>query len=345
MLFLRSPLAHGPDPLLVLLGALLLDALLGDMPFVFRRLPHPVALLGLAIAWFERRLNRPQRGERARRVRGIVTVLLLVGGAALLGWLLQLLFSSFARGWAAEMLVIAILVAQRSLFDRVRDVSVALSEKGLAAGRQAVSHIVGRDPQSLDEHGVARAGIESLAENLSDGVVAPVFWTLLLGLPGLFAYKAANTLDSMIGHRSPRYLSFGWAAARLDDLLNLVPARLTGLLIAIAALLAPRAAGGGAMRIMLRDAGKHRSPNAGWPEAAMAGSLGLALVGPRRYEGHLLADPWLGDGRARATPSDMNRALVIYTFACVLQAAAIILLFLLLPVPHVVVPSGPTVGI
>src|SRR5262249_33939953 len=157
------------------------------------------------------------------------------------GLALEAIFRAWRWGWLAEIFVIAILVAQRSLYDRVRDVATALSEKGLEAGRDAVRHIVGRDPQSLDAHGVSRAAIESLAENMSDGVVAPVFWTLILGLPGLFAYKTANTLDSMIGHKTPRYAAFGWAAARFDDLVNLAPARLTGLLIALAAAIAPQA--------------------------------------------------------------------------------------------------------
>ncbi|MBV9521510.1 MAG: cobalamin biosynthesis protein [Alphaproteobacteria bacterium] len=342
MLFFR-PASPALDPLLVLAGALLLDAVFGDMPFLFRRVPHPVALVGAVIAWFEQRLNRPQRSERVRRARGIITVALLVGAAALLGLLLEAACRALAGGWVIELAAIAVLVAQRSLFDRVRDVSSALARGGLAAGRLAVRHIVGRDPSSLDAHGVARAAIESLAENFSDGVVAPVFWTLLLGLPGLFAYKTANTLDSMIGHRSPRLRSFGWAAARLDDLLNLIPARLTGILIAAAAFLVPDAAGSEAVRIMLRDAGKHRSPNAGWPEAAMAGSLGLALAGPRRYEGHLVEDAWLGDGRARALPADMDRALLIYVLACALQLAAILALFLLVPQPQLA--AGPRITV
>ncbi len=333
MLFSSAP-TLGLDPLLVLAGALMLDAILGDMPALFDRVPHPVVLIGRAVAWFEDRLNRPQRSETARRARGIITVGILVGGAALLGFLLDALCRAFAYGWAVELVIIAILVAQRSLFERVRDVKVALAAEGVEAGRAAVRHIVGRDPASLDAYGVARAAIESLAENFSDGVVAPVFWTVLLGLPGLFAYKTVNTLDSMVGHRSPRYRSFGWAAARFDDLLNLVPARLAGVLIAAAAFLAPQAEGSAALRIMLRDAGKHRSPNAGWPEAAMAGSLGLALAGPRRYDGHVVEDPWLGDGRARATPADMDRALLVYLLACTLQLAAILALFLLLPHLH-----------
>ncbi len=217
----------------------------------------------------------------------------------------------------------AVLLAQRSLYDHVAAVRDALDRRGLAAGREAVSHIVGRDPESLDEYGVARAAIESLAENFSDGVVAPALFYALFGLPGIFVYKTANTLDSMIGHKTPRYLQFGWAAARLDDLLNLVPARLSGVLLAAAALATPRARALPALRTMLRDARKHRSPNAGWPEAAAAGALDLALAGPRRYQGHVVNDPWLGEGRARATPADIDRALRLYLTACLLQAALV----------------------
>ncbi len=191
-------------------------------------------------------------------------------------------------------------------------------------------HIVGRDPESLDAHGVARAAIESLAENFSDGVVAPVFWYLLLGLPGLFAYKMASTLDSMIGHRTPHYQSFGWAAARLDDVLNLVPARLSGLLIAAAAVFTRGSRPDRALLIMLRDARKHRSPNAGWPEGAMAGALGLALAGPRRYAEGLVADPWVGEGTARAVAGDIARALRLYTLACLVQGGLVLGLWLVL---------------
>ena len=328
MIFAHSQAALAPGSLLVLFAALLLDAAIGDVPLVFRHLPHPVVLVGRAIAWFDRRLNREDRSERARRARGIVTVAILTVAAALLGILLERLCRALASGWLVALVVIAVLVAQRSLFEHVRAVAAALGEKGLYAGREAVRHIVGRDPTSLDEHGVARAGIESLAENFSDGVVAPVLWTVLFGLPGLFVYKTINTLDSMIGHLSPRYRSFGWAAARLDDLLNLVPARLSGLLLAAAAALAPQARSGAALRIMLRDAGKHRSPNAGWPEAAIAGALDLALAGPRRYPERIVEDPWIGDGRARATVGDMYRALLIYVSACALQGAAVLILWL-----------------
>jgi adenosylcobinamide-phosphate synthase len=312
------------DPLLLLLAGLLIDAAFGDMPAVFAHLPHPIVLAGRAIAFFEKKLNRPTRSERSRRERGIVTLIVLVAAAAGLGWALHRLCRGSLAGAVVEALAIGILVAQRSLFRHVAAVAAALQRGGLAAGRAAVSHIVGRDPMRLDRHGVARAAIESLAENFSDGVVAPVFWYLVLGLPGLFAYKMANTLDSMIGHRSARYRSFGWAAARFDDLLNLVPAPLSGLLLTGAALFAGAATPGRAFAAMLRDGRKHHSPNAGWPEAAMAGALDLALAGPRSYAEGDVEDPWLGDGTPKAMPADIIRALRLYTLACLLLAGLIL---------------------
>jgi adenosylcobinamide-phosphate synthase len=308
------------DPLLLLYVGLVVDALFGEMGPVFRHVPHPVVIAGRAIAGFERRLNRPRRSERARRVRGILTVVVLVLAAAAIGWGLQWLCRSSAVGAAVEAFAVAVLLAQRSLFDHVAEVGRALVQGGLASARLAVAHIVGRDPMSLDGPGVARAAIESLAENFSDGVVAPAFWYLVLGLPGLFAYKMANTLDSMIGHKSERYRAFGWAAARFDDLLNLVPAPLAGLLIAAAAVFDRHTAAGDATRIMLRDGRKHHSPNAGWPEAAMAGALGLALAGPRHYADGVVEDPFLGDGTPIATPGDITLALRLYVRACLLLA-------------------------
>ena len=312
------------DPLLLLAAGLAVDAWLGDMPAVFRHVPHPVVLAGRAVAFFDRRLNREIRSEASRRVRGVITVALLVGGAALLGLAVRQLCRGSLAGAAVEILLIAVLVAQRSLFEHVAEVALALDRGGLAAGRETVRHIVGRDPASLDAHGVARAAIESLAENFSDGVVAPVFWYLVLGLPGLFAYKMANTLDSMIGHHTQHYRAFGWAAARFDDLANLVPARISGALIAVAAIFARGGRPQRALAIMLRDAGKHRSPNAGWPEGAMAGALGLALAGPRRYAGGLVADPWVGEGTARAGTADIARALGLYKNACLIEWGLIV---------------------
>src|SRR3984893_12220759 len=314
----------GVDPLLILIGGLVFDAFFGDMPAIFRRVPHPVVLAGRAIAFFDRKLNREVRGEGSRRERGIITVIVLVGGAAVLGAVVERACRDSLPGAAVEAILIAVLIAQRSLYEHVAAVARALDTRGLAGGREAVRHIVGRDPMSLDANGVARAAIESLAENFSDGVVAPVFWYLLLGLPGLFAYKMANTLDSMIGHRTPQYRSFGWAAARLDDILNTVPAPLSGLLLTAAAAFAKNCRPGHALMIMLRDGHKHHSPNAGWPESAMAGALGLALAGPRRYPEGLVADPWLGDGTARAATSDVRRALRLYRLACLIEGGSLV---------------------
>jgi adenosylcobinamide-phosphate synthase len=201
----------------------------------------------------------------------------------------------------------------------VRTVGRALARDGLAAGRAAVAHIVGRQTDRLDEHAVARAAIESLAENFADGVVAPAFWYALLGLPGIFVYKAINTMDSMIGYKSDRYRYFGMAAARLDDVVNLIPARFAAILFALAAIVSPTANPLRAWRTMWRDARKHESPNAGWPEAAVAGALNLALGGPRRYLGGVTRAEWLGDGTARATTRDIRRALMLYAVAALLH--------------------------
>jgi adenosylcobinamide-phosphate synthase len=312
------------DPLLLLYVGLVVDALLGEMRKLFGVVPHPIILAGRAIAWFERRLNRPQRSDRARRSRGVFTVIVLVGLAAAVGWGLHRLCRASLVGAATEVFAVAVLLAQRSLFDHVAAVSSGLLHGGLAGGRAAVSHIVGRDPYTLDGPGVARAAIESLAENFSDGVVAPAFWYLAAGLPGIFAYKMANTLDSMIGHKSERYRAFGWAAARLDDVLNLVPAPLSGLLIAAAAAFGRDSSAGASARTMLRDGRKHHSPNAGWPEAAMAGALGLALAGPRHYLDGVVEDPFLGDGTPVATVSDINRALRLYFRACLFLSGLVI---------------------
>jgi adenosylcobinamide-phosphate synthase len=312
------------SPLLLLAAGLATDAWLGDMPAIFRYVPHPVVLAGRSVAFFDRKLNREIRSDAARCFRGIVTVIALISLAGAIGLVIRRLCRGSLVGALVEIVLIAVLVAQRSLFEHVAEVARALDDGGLMAGRDTVRHIVGRDPTSLDAHGVARAAIESLAENFSDGVVAPVFWYLVLGLPGLFAYKMINTLDSMVGHRTSRYRSFGWAAARLDDLANLAPARISGLLIAAAALFAEKGRPGRAMAIMLRDSRKHRSPNAGWPEGAMAGALGLALAGPRRYAEGAVIDPWVGEGTAQAATSDIARALNLYKLACLIEGGLIL---------------------
>ncbi|WP_041793715.1 adenosylcobinamide-phosphate synthase CbiB [Pararhodospirillum photometricum] len=323
-------LSHaGIDPLFLLVLALGLDAYLGEMGPLFRLIPHPVVVMGEAIAVFDRRLNRPDRSEAARRGRGIFTVVVLVGACVALGIALQAVSVFVPLGWMLELGLVAVLLAQKSLHDHVAAVAHALETQGLAEGRRAVSLLVGRDPASLDDAGVARAAIESLAENFCDGVVAPVFWYVLFGLPGLLAFKMISTLDSMIGYRTATYRAFGWAGARLDDVANFLPARLSGPLLALGALGGRGVSARAGLRVMGRDHGRHRSPNAGWPEATMAGVLGLRLSGPRQYPGQPpREEPWIGEGRTTASARDIRRALVVYRRACLVQAGFVLVLAL-----------------
>jgi adenosylcobinamide-phosphate synthase len=303
-------------------AALAAEATLGYPQALFARIGHPVVWIGAAIHALEAALNRG--GPQRRRIGGIATAALLFAGGLAIGAALQAALLSLPLGFAALALVASSLLAQRSLYAHVAEVARAL-EVSLEDGRAAVSKIVGRDVTQLDEAGVARAAIESLAENFSDGVVAPALWMALLGLPGALAYKAINTADSMIGHRSERYADFGWAAARLDDLLNLPASRLSALALTLAA--GRRA--GAALKAVRRDARKHASPNAGWPEAAMAGALGLKLGGPRKYGAQQIAGATLGEGRYAAHAGDIFDALALYRLALAgLWAAAAILLLL-----------------
>lgn len=300
----------GPEHFAALLVALAVDAAFGEPARVYRYGPHPVAAIGHAVAWLDRRLNRPRWPAAGRRLAGALALVLLLAPLAAAAWLAALGLGRVPGGWLLEGVLASTLIAQRSLHDHVLALARGLESEGLPGGRRAVAALVGRDPQALDGPGVCRAAIESCAENLSDGVVAPVLWYALLGLPGLVAYKAINTADSMIGHRDAIHGAFGWAAARVDDVVNLVPARLSALLIAVVA--APQGRCGAALRAMGRDAAGHRSVNAGWPEAAMAGALGVALAGPRRYGRRVVPDAWMGrDGRAAATAGDVRRSAAI----------------------------------
>lgn len=314
-----------PDALLLLFMALAVDAVFGEMGPLFRLLPHPVVLLGRMIAALDKRLNKPSLPDSDRRLRGVVLVVLMTALALGIGGAIAFVARALPHLWLIEVFAAAVLIAQRALFDHVDDVARALQHNGLEAGRYAVSRIVGRDPQSLDAHGVCRAAIESLAENFSDAVVAPAFWYVIGGLPGLLLYKTVNTLDSMVGYRNDKYRAFGWASARLDDVLNLIPARLAGLIIALAALFAARGNPIRAVGTMVRDARNHKSPNSGWPEAAMAGALGLALGGPRKYPGLVVDEKWIGSGRARAEFTDIDRALHLFSAACLVNAGLVIL--------------------
>lgn len=295
--------------LVAVLLALGLDAVFGYPEFIYRKIGHPVTWIGALIAWLDTTLNKPRWSFEARRLSGVVALVALIAIPAGVTIALSAMVPDTPLGAAAIGVMAATLIAARSLHDHVRNVEGALRDGGLSAGRLAVAKIVGRDPDMLDEHGVARAAIESLAENASDGVVAPVFWFAVLGLPGLVAYKAVNTADSMIGHRSEKYLAFGWAAARFDDLINLPASRLTGLLFAAAAPVVPGGSALRSLRAMGRDASRHRSPNAGWPESALAGAMDLRLAGPRHYGGKLVDDATMGDGRREATADDIRRSL------------------------------------
>ncbi|GGD04726.1 adenosylcobinamide-phosphate synthase CbiB [Aureimonas glaciei] len=317
---------------LALLLGTLLDRIVGDPDWLWRRWPHPVVWIGQVIGWMDRRFNREDLSFAAQRRNGVVAVIALLAAAIALGAGLHALLARL--GWVGiglEAVVVGIFLAQKSMAEHVRRVAEALSSGGLAEGRRAVSMIVGRDPDQLDEAGVCRAAIESLAENASDGIVAPWLFYLVFGLPGLLAYKVLNTADSMIGHMSERHRAFGWAAARLDDLANLLPARLNALAFAALAPTLPGSRGfAHAWAVARRDAGLHRSPNAGWPEASAAAALGLALGGPRRY-GTLIVDAPLlhPEGRLQATAADIDRAIVLLRRLSNLLIAAALLLFVL----------------
>jgi adenosylcobinamide-phosphate synthase len=302
--------------------ALLIELAVGYPDRLYRAIGHPVSWIGKLIDTADRQFNRDRDSFATRRAAGVAALAGLIAIAGGIGWFMQLALGD-GLGLVATAILASSMLAQRSLATHVEAVAAALETGGLAAGREAVSLIVGRDPESLDEAGVGRAAIESLAENFSDGVVAPAFWLAVGGLPGAAIYKAVNTADSMIGHRSARHEAFGWAAARLDDLVNLPASRLTALLLVCAAF--PSGADAGqAWKAVRRDASRHRSPNAGWAEAAMAGALGLALAGPRSYGGKLVDDALMGEGgRREADAADIRRALRLYRWADALLIALI----------------------
>jgi len=296
----------------IALTALALDAAFGWPRALYRHIGHPVGLFAWIIEGRETQWNRPEHSFVARRTLGVLTLLILLVLVTVFSWALQhLLLASLGNwGWIGVAALAWPALAQRSLFDHVRAVGERIDAGDLTGAKNAVGMIVGRDTAALDEAGVARAAIESLAESFCDGVAAPLFWLLLLGLPGVWAYKAVNTADSLIGHREDRWRAFGWAAARFDDLANWIPARLSGLLLCLA--------GGGGWRILWRDARNHASPNAGWPEAAMAGALGVRLAGPIAYDGVMHDKPWIGGGTSEAGGDEIDRALAIYLRTCLL---------------------------
>ncbi|MFA5898525.1 MAG: adenosylcobinamide-phosphate synthase CbiB [Hyphomicrobium sp.] len=311
--------------------ALAVDASVGYPQWIYERIGHPVSWIGRLITWCELRWNGPAFSFTRRRFNGAVALIVVlavttticVALTQAIGWLIPQPYAVLLLALTAST-----LIAQRSLDEHVMAVASALEQGGVEAGRHAVGMIVGRDTAALDEAGVSRAAIESLAENYSDGIVAPLFWMLFGGLTGAGLYKAINTADSMIGHKSERYRAFGWASARFDDLVNLPASRLAALFLIVGAGLAPGCNPRAALHAVINDARRHRSPNAGWPEAAMAGALGIALAGPRTYHGAVVNDGWMGSGRHDIGAPDIRRALRLYRIANVAQATALALIAL-----------------
>ena len=301
--------------------ALLIELMLGYPDWLVRSIGHPVTWMGRLIEALDHKLNHEEDSPTRRRAAGAIAIVALIAVAGLVAYALEHNLPRLPFGLLVLAVLASTLLAQRSLYAHVARVAAALEQDGLEAGRKAVAQIVGRDPEALDESGVARAAIESLAENFSDGVVAPAFWMSVAGLPGAAIYKAINTADSVIGHRTPRHADFGIAAARLDDLVNLPASRLAAVLIVAAAWFADRTSAANACRAVQRDAPHHRSPNAGYPEAAMGGALGLALAGPRRYGGVLVDDAMMGDGQRDANAADIRAALALYRSADALLIA------------------------
>jgi adenosylcobinamide-phosphate synthase len=289
---------------------LLVEALVGYPDWLMQSIGHPVTWTGRLIGFLDDTLNRDPMSRAGRRAAGIGSLVIVVTVTGGIAYVVER--GLLPLGVAFAALTASTLLAQRSLHSHVERVATALEQEGLTAGRKAVSHIVGRDVQALDEAAVARAAIESLAENFSDGVVAPALWLAIGGLAGAAVYKAINTADSMIGHRTARHEAFGWAAARLDDVVNLPASRLSALLIIAAAATTSRSAAAQAWRAVVHDAPRHRSPNAGYPEAAMAGALDLALAGPRSYAGVEIEDAIMGHGRRVAVAADIRKALTLF---------------------------------
>ena len=301
--------------------ALLVEGFVGYPAALQQRIGHPVQWIGALITYLDDGLNDPEATPSSNRLHGILAVIALILCCGILAYCIARLLALVPYGWVLNILIATAFIAQKSLSDHVQAVADALPHS-LADARAAVSKIVGRDTTLLDERGVATAALETLAENTSDGIVAPILWYAILGLPGLVAYKAINTADSMIGHKSEKYLNFGWAAARLDDLINLPASRLTGALFTLAALTHGKPPMHNAWKAMWRDAGKHHSPNAGWPEAAMAGALGLQFGGPRSYHGEMVDLPVMGNGRKARDEKDVAEGLSLFH-----NAMALLVLF------------------
>lgn len=308
------------DPLILLVMAFGVEAGLGAFPSVLGLTGYPLAALGRRIGAIEGKLNRDKRSEMDRALRGAIFVLVVFAAAAGAGWGVAWIGQNHDFGWIVELALLTTMIDQGRRYVGVRRVSAAFADGNLETARQSLGDLVARDPGRMDDHGVARAAIESAAEGFCAGVVAPAFWYALFGFPGLAVCRVVAVMDGVLGHRTARYRAFGMAAARLNDILGLIPARLAGLFLALAAVFAPTARPSRAVRVMVREAGRHRSVNDGWPIAAIAGALDITLCGPRHYAGLTTGDAWIGTGTARASGRDISRALYLYAVACLINA-------------------------
>lgn len=313
----------------ILLLALLIDRIFGDPQLIWRKIPHPIALFGTAINFFETRFNRQSMTPFQRKFYGCLTIATLLVIVFFIGFVFNILCLRLGFfGTILEAAIASIFLAQKSLVDHVLQVADAFRQRSLVKARNAVAMIVGRETDCLDENGVCRAAIESLAENSSDGVVAPAFWFLVLGLPGLFCYKMLNTADSMIGYKNNRYRDFGWGAARFDDVANYVPARLTaGMIIVALRLFNSYVAAKQAISVIKHDARFHRSPNAGFPECAFAGGLDIQLSGPRIYGGERVEEPFQNAGGKPPCPDDISRAIRLFRQSMAVLFSIVAILF------------------
>ena len=311
----------------LMLAGWAVEAAFGWPDWLYRLIRHPVVWFGFIVRKFDETFNVQTWPHRLRYLSGALVTVFLVSVATVSAFMISCALPNTFAGQAAEATIVSSLIASRSLYQHVAAVTRPLVDHDLPTARTAVSMIVGRDPSQLDEAGIARAALESLAENASDGVTAPLFWGAIFGLPGIVAYKAVNTLDSMIGHRTPQHGAFGGFAARLDDIANLVPARLTGLLFASVS------GTFSSVRIMVRDAGSHRSPNAGWPEAAMAGALNVRLSGPRVYGERTCEEPWLNCESPDPRAEDLKRGLALYCRAMFLGACLLGIIAVSIAIP------------
>ncbi len=309
--------------------ALVLEYFVGYPQAIFKMIGHPVQWIGKLIAYLDEGLNDPDLEDQDQRNHGIFAVLALCLAVGIPAYIAAKFLSYVQYGWIINVALATTMIAQKSLRDHVSAVARTLPQSIIDARKQ-VGKIVGRDPNALDESGVAKAALESLAENTADGVTAPIFWYAIAGLPGIVIYKAINTADSMIGHKSEKYLHFGWAAAKLDDLVNLPVSRLTGLLFAAAAWFKSKTRAQAALNAMWRDASKHQSPNAGWPEAAMAGALDLKFGGPREYDGDKVELAYMGDGRLQLIAADIDKGLELYDRALLILLAVAVVLAMIL---------------